>query len=111
MNTGKTPLHFILGGSQERLLIIVSRRHYFREALSGGGWNLSEFWSKHVRLLAHYIFRQTHDVGSVGCLKEIKSAISVARSVMEHTEETLLVGEDGRLEGGSVGDTFSEGGQ
>ena len=30
---------------------------------------------------------------------------------MEHTEETLLVGEDGRLEGGSVGDTFSEGGQ
>ena len=39
--------------------------------------------------------RETHDVGSVGCLREIKSAISVARSVMEHTEETLLVGSDG----------------
>ena len=38
----------------------------------------------------------THDVGSVGCLKVIKEAISVARSVMEHTEETLLVGSDGR---------------
>lgn len=37
---------------------------------------------------------QTHDVGSVGCLKEVKNAISVARSVMEHTQETLLVGED-----------------
>ncbi|KAL6069958.1 N(4)-(Beta-N-acetylglucosaminyl)-L-asparaginase isoform X1 [Balamuthia mandrillaris] len=36
----------------------------------------------------------SHDVGSVGCLKRIKSAIAVARSVMEHTEETLLVGED-----------------
>lgn len=36
-------------------------------------------------------------MGSVGCLKEIKSAISVARKVMEHTEETLLVGEDGEI--------------
>ena len=40
--------------------------------------------------------RVTHDVGSVGCLKDIKEAISVARSVMEHTQETLLVGDDGR---------------
>lgn len=39
---------------------------------------------------------ETHDVGSVGCLKEVKSAISVARKVMEHTEETLLVGDDGK---------------
>ena len=39
--------------------------------------------------------REVHDVGSVGCLKEVKSAISVARSLMEHTEMTLLVGEDG----------------
>ncbi len=38
---------------------------------------------------------ETHDVGSVGGLKQIKGAISVARSVMEHTEETLLVGLDG----------------
>jgi len=36
----------------------------------------------------------THDVGSVGCLKRIRSAISVARAVMEHTDQTLLVGED-----------------
>ena len=41
------------------------------------------------------VYREMHDVGSVGCLKEIKSAISVARKVMEHTEETLLVGDDG----------------
>lgn len=40
--------------------------------------------------------RVSHDVGSVGCLKDIKQAISVARSVMEHTQETLLVGDDGR---------------
>ena len=38
----------------------------------------------------------THDVGAVGCLKRVKSAISVARSVMEHTSETFLVGDDGR---------------
>ncbi|XP_020893431.1 N(4)-(Beta-N-acetylglucosaminyl)-L-asparaginase [Exaiptasia diaphana] len=36
----------------------------------------------------------THDVGAVGCLKRVKSAISVARSVMEHSKETFLVGED-----------------
>ena len=42
------------------------------------------------------LYSMTHDVGSVGCLKDIKQAISVARSVMEHTEETLLVGDDGR---------------
>ncbi|CAB4034920.1 N(4)-(Beta-N-acetylglucosaminyl)-L-asparaginase-like [Paramuricea clavata] len=34
------------------------------------------------------------DVGSVGCLKNIRGAISVARSVMVHTGHTLLVGED-----------------
>ena len=38
----------------------------------------------------------THDVGSVGCLKRVKSAISVARKVMEHTTQTLLVGDDGK---------------
>ena len=35
-------------------------------------------------------------MGAVGCLKQVKSAISVARSVMEHTEHTFLVGDDGR---------------
>jgi N4-(beta-N-acetylglucosaminyl)-L-asparaginase len=39
--------------------------------------------------------RVTHDVGAVGCLKRIRSAISVARKVMEHTLQTFLVGEDG----------------
>ncbi|XP_071787684.1 N(4)-(Beta-N-acetylglucosaminyl)-L-asparaginase-like [Asterias amurensis] len=35
----------------------------------------------------------THDVGSVGCLRRVKSAISVARAVMNYTKHTLLVGE------------------
>jgi len=36
----------------------------------------------------------THAAGSVGCLKRVKKAISVARKVMEDTYHTLLVGED-----------------
>ncbi len=40
------------------------------------------------------VYRESHDVGS-GCLRQIKSAISVACSVMERTGHTLLVGEDG----------------
>ena len=47
-------------------------------------------------LITDVVSRETHDVGAVGCLKQIKSAISVARSVMEHTEQTFLVGDDGR---------------
>lgn len=35
----------------------------------------------------------THDVGAVADLRRVKGAISVARSVMEHTTHTLLVGE------------------
>ncbi|OQV21403.1 N(4)-(Beta-N-acetylglucosaminyl)-L-asparaginase [Hypsibius exemplaris] len=35
----------------------------------------------------------TMNVGSVGCLRRIKNAISVARFVMERTKHTLLVGE------------------
>ncbi|XP_060554336.1 N(4)-(Beta-N-acetylglucosaminyl)-L-asparaginase-like [Ruditapes philippinarum] len=35
----------------------------------------------------------THDVGSVGAIRRIKSAISVARAVMERTTHTLLVGD------------------
>ena len=34
-------------------------------------------------------------VGAVGCLRYIKNAISVARAVMDHTMQTLLVGELG----------------
>lgn len=37
------------------------------------------------------------DVGSVGCLRRIKSAISVARAVLERSKHTLLVGELGLL--------------
>ena len=50
---------------------------------------------QHQGLNEHFSSRVSHDVGSVGCLKSVKQAISVARSVMEHTQETLLVGEDG----------------
>ncbi|XP_071951860.1 N(4)-(Beta-N-acetylglucosaminyl)-L-asparaginase-like [Antedon mediterranea] len=35
----------------------------------------------------------THDVGSVADLRRVKSAISVARSVMTYSKETLIVGE------------------
>ncbi|KAG0719963.1 putative N(4)-(beta-N-acetylglucosaminyl)-L-asparaginase [Chionoecetes opilio] len=35
----------------------------------------------------------THDVGAVADLRRVKSAIAVARRVMEHTRHTLLVGE------------------
>ena len=51
----------------------------------------------HVRIVADTIVshRITHDVGAVGCLKNIKNAIGVARAVMEHTSHTLLVGDDG----------------
>ncbi|CAL1278988.1 unnamed protein product [Larinioides sclopetarius] len=35
----------------------------------------------------------THNVGAVGALRRVKSAISVARKVLEHTEHTLLVGD------------------
>ena len=38
-----------------------------------------------------------HDVGSVGCLTGVRSAISVARAVMEYSQHTLLVGRDGKL--------------
>jgi len=32
-------------------------------------------------------------VGAVACLRRIKSAISVARKVMEHTKHTILAGD------------------
>jgi N4-(beta-N-acetylglucosaminyl)-L-asparaginase len=33
------------------------------------------------------------DMGAVGCLRRVRSAISVARAVMEHTSQSILVGE------------------
>ena len=41
------------------------------------------------------ISSESHDVGAVGCLREVKSAISVARNVMERTMHTFLVGDQG----------------
>jgi hypothetical protein len=35
----------------------------------------------------------TSDLGAVGCLRRVKSAIAVARAVMVHTSHSLLVGE------------------
>ncbi len=43
-----------------------------------------------------WLYRTTHDVGSVGCLRRIKDAIRVARAVMDYTTHTLLVGELGK---------------
>ena len=51
----------------------------------------------HVIILDDVSHRVTHDVGAVGCLKNIKNAIGVARAVMDHTSLTLLVGEDGNV--------------
>jgi len=39
----------------------------------------------------------SHDVGAVGCLKNVKNAIGVARAVMDHSSHTLLVGNDGTV--------------
>ncbi|KAK3100233.1 hypothetical protein FSP39_016741 [Pinctada imbricata] len=36
---------------------------------------------------------QTMDVGAVGCLRRMKSAIAVARAVMKYTKHTLMVGD------------------
>lgn len=36
---------------------------------------------------------QTLDVGSVGDLRRVKNAIGVARAVLEHSTQTLLVGD------------------
>jgi len=35
----------------------------------------------------------TYDVGSVGCLRNIKNAISVARAIMDYSDHSLLVGD------------------
>lgn len=42
-----------------------------------------------------FFSRVTHDVGAVAALRRVKSAISVARKVLEHTEHSLLVGDQG----------------
>ena len=46
-----------------------------------------------VTLDAMIIDGATSDMGAVGCLRRVRSAISVARLVMEHTTHSILVGE------------------
>ena len=35
-------------------------------------------------------------VGAVGCLRRVKTAIAVAKAVMDYSEHTLLVGDLGK---------------
>ena len=44
-----------------------------------------------------YFISPTHNVGAVGSLKRVRNAIAVARHVLENTQHTFLVGEDGEL--------------
>lgn len=44
---------------------------------------------------ANNYYRVTHDIGAVGALRRVKSAISVARAVMERTTHTMLAGDQG----------------
>lgn len=46
--------------------------------------------------LSKCVYRSTMDVGAVGCLRRVKTAIAVARAVMDHTDHTLMVGDLGR---------------
>ena len=43
-----------------------------------------------------YFSSKTMDVGSVAALRMVKPAIAVARAVMDYTQHTLLVGDQGR---------------
>lgn len=57
------------------------------------GWGGSPSETGETTLDAMIMDGETYDVGAVGGLRRIKSAISVARLVLERTEHTLLVGE------------------
>lgn len=61
----------------------------FTVGYGGSPNNLGE-----TTLDALIMWAPTRKLGSVGCLKRIKAAISVARKVMELTTHSLLVGED-----------------
>jgi isoaspartyl peptidase/L-asparaginase-like protein (Ntn-hydrolase superfamily) len=50
--------------------------------------------SGEVTLDAVLMWGPTHKAGGVGCIKRIKTPISVARRVLEKTTHTFLVGED-----------------
>lgn len=57
------------------------------------GWGGSPSEIGETTLDAMIMDGESYDVGAVAGLRRIKSAISVARKVLEHTEHTLLVGE------------------
>ena len=57
-------------------------------------WSSSHTTYTQARAHTH---SESHNVGAVGCLREIKSAISVARNVMERTGHTFLVGDLGQF--------------
>ncbi|EEC02586.1 asparaginase, putative [Ixodes scapularis] len=50
----------------------------------------------------------TYSMGAVGALRRIKNAISVARKVMEHSQHTFLVGDQGKLHGSILSMGFQE---
>lgn len=57
------------------------------------GWGGSPAETGETTLDAMIMDGETYDVGAVGGLRRVKSAISVARLVLERTQHTLLVGE------------------
>lgn len=57
------------------------------------GWGGSPSETGETTLDAMIMDGETYDVGAVGGLRRVKSAISVARLVLERTEHTLLVGD------------------
>lgn len=57
------------------------------------GWGGSPSENGETTLDAMIMDGETYDVGAVGAIRRIKSAISVARMVLERTNHTLLVGE------------------
>jgi len=57
------------------------------------GWGGSPDEDGESTLDAMIMDGNTLNVGAVGCLRNIKPAVSVARAVLDHTEHSLLVGE------------------
>lgn len=57
------------------------------------GWGGSPSETGETTLDAMIMDGETYDVGAVGGLRRVKSAISVARMVLERTNHTLLVGD------------------
>ena len=57
------------------------------------GWGGSPDEDGESTLDAMIMDGNTLNVGAVGCLRNIKPAVSVARAVLDHTRHSLLVGE------------------